>query len=88
MPTLVESGVSAAPLITAHFVLGPAAAIRHGRPPRCGRAACGKSTEFKQEMERLLIVGGLRSPAETRELMLQAEAQYVQFVRETGASID
>jgi hypothetical protein len=39
-------------------------------------------------MERLLIVGAARSPAETRDLMLQAEAQYLQFVRETGASID
>ena len=47
-----------------------------------------QSAEFRQEMERLLIVGSLRSPAQTRELMLQAEAQYVQFVRETGASID
>ena len=47
-----------------------------------------QSADFKLEMERLLIVGKVRSPAETRELMLQAEAQYVQFVRETGASID
>lgn len=89
VPTLAESGVSAAPLITAHFVLGPprlpaeivdrlAAAVRQA----------AQSAEFRQEMERLLIVGGVRSPAETRELMLQAEAQYVQFVRETGASID
>jgi tripartite-type tricarboxylate transporter receptor subunit TctC len=89
VPTLAESGVSAAPLITAHFVLGPprlpaeivdrlAAAVRQA----------AQSAEFRQEMERLLIVGGVRSPAETRELMLQAEAQYVQFVRDTGASID
>lgn len=89
VPTLGESGVSAAPLITAHFVLGPprlpadtvdrlAAAVRQAT----------QTTEFKQEMERLLIVGAIRSPAETRELMQQAEAQYVQFVRETGASID
>lgn len=89
VPTLAESGVSAAPLITAHFVLGPprlpadmvdllAAAARQA----------AQSAEFRQEMERLLIVGSLKSPAETRELMLQAEAQYVQFVRETGASID
>ena len=89
VPTLAESGVSAAPLITAHFVLGPprlpaeiverlAAAVRQA----------AQTAEFRQEMERLLIVGGVRSPAETRELMLQAEAQYVQFVRETGASID
>ena len=46
------------------------------------------TADFKQEMERLLIVGAARSPAQTRELMLQAEAQYVQYVRETGASID
>jgi tripartite-type tricarboxylate transporter receptor subunit TctC len=89
VPTLSESGVSAAPLITAHFVLGPprlpaeiverlAAAVRQA----------AQSAEFRQEMERLLIVGGVRTPAETRDLMLQAEAQYVQFVRETGASID
>ncbi|MBI5258123.1 MAG: tripartite tricarboxylate transporter substrate binding protein [Burkholderiales bacterium] len=89
VPTLSESGVSAAPLITAHFVLGPprlpaeiverlAAAVRQA----------AQSSEFRQEMERLLIVGSFRSPAETRDLMLQAEAQYVQFVRETGASID
>lgn len=89
VPTLAESGVSAAPLITAHFVLGPpqlpvdiaerlAAVVREA----------AQTPEFKQEMERLLIVGSVRSPAETRELMLQAEAQYAQFVRETGASID
>jgi tripartite-type tricarboxylate transporter receptor subunit TctC len=89
VPTLSEAGVSAAPLITAHFVLGPprlpaeivervAAAVRQA----------AQSAEFRQEMERLLIVGAVRSPAETRELMLQAEAQYVQFVRETGARID
>ena len=89
VPTLVESGVSAAPLITAHFVLGPPR-LPSDMVDRLAAAAqhAAKSTEFKQEMERLLIVGGLRSPAETRELMLQAEAQYVQFVRETGASID
>lgn len=89
VPTLAESGVTVAPLITAHFVVGPprlpsdivdrlAAAVQQA----------AQSAEFKQEMERLLIVGKTRSPAETRELMLQAEAQYVQFVRETGASID
>lgn len=44
--------------------------------------------EFKQEMERLLIVGATRSPAQTVELMQQAEAQYLQYVRDTGASID
>ena len=89
VPTLGESGVPAAPLITAHFVLGPprlpldlverlASAVRQA----------AQTPEFKQEMDRLLIVGATRSPAETRELMLQAEAQYVQYVRETGASID
>ena len=89
VPTLAESGVSAAPLVTAHFVLGPprlpveitdrlAAAVRQA----------AQTADFKQEMDRLLIAGTARSPAETRELMLQAEAQYVQYVRETGASID
>ncbi|MBT9490662.1 MAG: tripartite tricarboxylate transporter substrate binding protein [Rubrivivax sp.] len=89
VPTLAEAGVAAAPLITAHFVVGPprlpadivdrlAVAAQHAT----------QSPEFKQEMERLLIVGRVRSPAETHELMLQAEMQYVQFVRETGASID
>jgi tripartite-type tricarboxylate transporter receptor subunit TctC len=89
VPTLAESGVTAGPLITAHFVLGPprlpadiverlAAAVRQA----------AQTAEFKQEMERLLIVGAARSPAETRDLMIQAEAQYLQFVRETGASID
>lgn len=89
VPTLAESGVSATPLITAHFVLGPprlpveiverlAASVRQA----------SQTAEFRQEMDRLMIIGGARSPAETRELMQQAEAQYVQFVRETGASID
>lgn len=89
VPTLRESGVLAAPLITAHFVLGPpqlpaeiverlAVAVRQ----------TAQTADFKQEMDRLMIVGTSRSPAETRELMLQAEAQYVQYVRETGASID
>jgi tripartite-type tricarboxylate transporter receptor subunit TctC len=88
-PTLAESGVSAAPLVTAHFVLGPprlpaeivdrlAAAVR----------TAAQTADFRQEMDRLLIAGTARTPAETRELMLQAEAQYVQYVRETGASID
>lgn len=89
VPTLGESGVSAAPLITAHFVLGP---------PRLPAEIVERlavavhqtvlATDFRQEMERLLIVGGDRPPAETRELIRQAEAQYVQYVRETGASID
>ena len=89
VPTLAESDVNAAPLITAHFVLGPpklpteiverlAGAVRQA----------AQTAEFKQEMDRLLIVGTARSPTQTRELMLQAEAQYVQYVRETGASID
>jgi len=89
VPTLAESGVSAAPLITAHFVLGPprlpaklverlAGAVRQA----------AETADFKQEMERLMIAGAARRPAETRALMLQAEAQYVQYVRETGASID
>lgn len=89
VPTLGESGVAAAPLITAHFVLGPprlpveivermAAAVHQAT----------QTVDFRQEMERLLIVGTARSSAETRELMLQAEAQYVKYVRETGASID
>jgi tripartite-type tricarboxylate transporter receptor subunit TctC len=89
VPTLAESGVSAAPLIAAHFVLGPprlppeivervAAAVRQA----------AQTVEFKQEMDRLMIVGTARSPAETREMLLQAEAQYMQYVRETGASID
>ena len=89
VPTLAESGVSAAPLITAHFVLGPPrlpADIVERLAAAVKQAA--QTTEFKQEMDRLLIVGGARSASETRELMLQAEAQYVQFVRDTGASID
>lgn len=89
VPTLGESGVTAAPLITAHFVLGPprlagelveqlAAAVRQA----------STTAEFKQEMDRLLIVGPARSTVETRELMQQADAQYRQYARETGASID
>jgi NAD(P)H-dependent FMN reductase len=39
-------------------------------------------------MDQLLIIGSVRSTAETRELILQAETQYAQYVRETGASID
>lgn len=89
VPTLAESGVSAAPLITAHFVLGPPR-LPADIVDRLAAAAqqAARSAEFKQEMERLLIAGRVRSPAETRELMLQAQTQYVQFVRETGASID
>lgn len=89
VPTLAESGVPAAPLITAHFVVGPPR-LPSDMVDRLAAAAqqAAKSAEFRQEMERLLIVGSVKSPAETRDLMLQAEAQYVQFVRETGASID
>ena len=89
VPTLAESGVAAAPLITAHFVLGPPrlpAEIVERLAAAVHQAAA--TADFKQEMERLLIVGAARSPAQTRELMGQAEAQYVQYVRETGASID
>lgn len=89
VPTLGEAGVSAAPLVTAHFVLGPprlpaeivdrlAAAVRQA----------AQTADFRQEMDHLMIVGAARPPHETRDLMLQAEAQYVQYVRETGASID
>ena len=89
VPTLAEAGVAAAPLITAHFVLGPPrlpAEIVERLAGAVRQATQG--AEFRQEMERLLIVGPLRSPEQTRELMAQAEAQYAQFVRETGASID
>ena len=89
VPTLAESGVAAAPLITAHFVLGPPrlpVEIVERLAAAVHQAAL--TAEFKQEMERLLIVGSARSPAQTRELMLQAEAQYLQYVRDTGASID
>lgn len=89
VPTLAESGVAAAPLITAHFVLGPPrlpAEIVDRLAAAVHQVAA--TADFKQEMDRLLIVGAARSPAQTRELMVQAEAQYVQYVRETGASID
>lgn len=89
VPTLSEAGVSAAPLITAHFVLGPPRLPAEIVERLAGAARqAAQSSEFKQEMERLMIVGGVRSPTETRDLMLLAEAQYMQFVRETGASID
>lgn len=89
VPTLLEAGVSAGPLITAHFVLGPPQ-LPAGIIERLAGAVrqAAQTAEFKQEMERLLIIGSAHSPAETRVLMLQAEAQYLQFVRETGASID
>ena len=89
VPTLAESGVGGAPQITGHFVLGPPRL-----PPeiaeRLSRAIAhaASTAEFKQEMDRLLIVGGARSMADTRALLLQAEAQYMQYVRETGANID
>lgn len=89
VPTLAESGVSSAPLITAHFVLGPPR-LPQDIVERLAVAVhqAASAADFKQTMERLLIVGGARSPADTRELLLQAEAQYVQYVRESGASID
>ncbi|MBL0946232.1 MAG: tripartite tricarboxylate transporter substrate binding protein [Hydrogenophaga sp.] len=89
VPTLAEAGVAVPPLITAHFVLGPPR-LPADIVERLASAArqAAQTPEFRQEMERLMIVGNARSPAETRELMQQAEAQYVQFVRETGASID
>lgn len=89
VPTFGESGVSAPPLVTAHFVLGPPRRPSDivDRVANAVRLAA-QTTEFKQEMDRLLIPGTAKSPAETRELMLQAEAQYVQYVRATGASID
>ena len=89
VPTLAESGVSAGPLITAHFVLGPPklpSEIVERLSTAVRQAA--QTSEFRQEMEQLMIFGPVRAPSETRELMLQAEAQYVQYVRETGASID
>lgn len=89
VPTLAESGVSAAPLITGHFVLGPPR-LPQDIAERLSKSVlqAAATPEFKQEMDRLLIVGGARSMAESRALMQQAEAQYMQFVRETGANID
>jgi tripartite-type tricarboxylate transporter receptor subunit TctC len=89
VPTFTESGVTAAPLITAHFLLGPPrlpAEIAERLAAEVQRAA--QTPDFKREMDRLLIVGSARSPAQTLELMQRAEAQYAQYVRETGASID
>ena len=89
VPTLRETGVTAPPLITAHLVLGPPM-----MPPEIvDRLAdalrqTALTGEFQKDMDQLMIVGPARSPAETRELMLQSEAQYAQYVRETGASID
>jgi tripartite-type tricarboxylate transporter receptor subunit TctC len=89
VPTLAESGVSAAPLITGHFVLGPPR-LPQDIVDRLAKSVqqAAATTEFKQEMDRLLISGGARSLADARALLLQAEAQYVQYVRETGANID
>ncbi len=89
VPTLGEAGVPAAPLISAHFVLGPPG-LRAELVDRLAAAVrqATETSEFRQEMDRLLIVGPVRTPGETRELMRQAEAQYVQHVRETGASLD
>lgn len=89
VPTLAESGVKAAPQITGHFVLGPPR-LPQEITERLAKAVLQAATgvDFKQEMDRLLIVGGARSTAETRALLLQAEAQYMQYVRETGANID
>jgi tripartite-type tricarboxylate transporter receptor subunit TctC len=89
VPTLGESGVRAAPVISAHIVLGPPrlpAEIVERLAAEVQRVA--QTADFKREMDRLLIVGIARSPAQTRELLMQAEAQYAQYVRETGASID
>jgi hypothetical protein len=90
VPTLAESGVSAAPLITAHFVLGPPRLpTEHGRPA-CGGGATGGADGRVQAGDGAPTHPRWRPIAgrDARELMLQAEAQYVQFVRETGASID
>lgn len=89
VPTLAESGVTTAPMITAHFVLGPPR-LPQVIAERLSRAVqqAASTAEFRQEMDRLLIQGGARSLADTRDLLMQAEAQYVQYVRDTGASID
>jgi tripartite-type tricarboxylate transporter receptor subunit TctC len=89
VPTLGEAGVAAAPLITAHFLLGPPGLPAEivDRVARSVRQAT-LTADFKHQMDRLFIVGTARSPGETRELLQQVEAQYVQFVRETGATID
>jgi tripartite-type tricarboxylate transporter receptor subunit TctC len=89
VPTLGEGGVSAAPLITAHFVLGPPRLPAEIAERLSGAVRqVGQSAEFRQELDRLLIATAVRSPEQTRELLAQAEAQYAQHVRETGASID
>jgi tripartite-type tricarboxylate transporter receptor subunit TctC len=89
VPTLGEAGVAAAPLITAHFLLGPPGLPAEivDRVARSVRQAT-LTADFKHQMDRLFIVGTARSPGETRALLQQVEAQYVQFVRETGATID
>jgi tripartite-type tricarboxylate transporter receptor subunit TctC len=89
VPTLAEGGVTSAPLITAHFVLGPPRTPQHVVDRLATAIQQAASTpEYRQEMDRLLIIGGALSPAETRELIIKAEAQYVEYVRKTGASID
>ncbi len=67
VPTLAESGVSASPLITAHFVVGPPK-LPADIVERLAAAArqAAQTADFKQEMDRLMIVGSVRSPAETR----------------------
>ena len=69
---MTAPGVTAAPLITAHFVVGPPR-LPVDIVDRLAAAAqqAAQSAEFRQEMERLLIVGKVRSPAEARELMQQ-----------------
>ena len=89
VPTLNESGVTAPPMITGHFVLGPPR-LPQEKVERLSRAVtqAASTVEFRQEMDRLLIAGGARAAAEAMALIKQAEAQYQQFVRETGATID
>jgi len=89
IPTLAEAGVAAEPVITAHYVLGPPR-VPAEIVDRLAAAArdAAQTAEFKQTMDRLLISGGVRSPAEAQKQIQQAEAQYLKFVRETGASID
>jgi tripartite-type tricarboxylate transporter receptor subunit TctC len=89
VPTFSESGVTAPPLITAHFLLGPS--LLPAETIERLAAAVQRATQtadFKLTMNRLMIDGTARSPTQTLELMLRVEAQYVQYVRETGASID
>lgn len=89
VPTLAEAGVSAPPLVAAHFLLGPPRLPDEivGRLSAAVQRAA-QTAEFKREMERLMIDSHARDPARTRELMIQSDAQYAQFARETGASLD